>query len=44
MTGPVKNIVQVDVVQVPVALHWDDGPEGALHVDAAPVTRGVEVW
>ena len=44
MTGPVKNVVQVGGVQVLVALHRDDGLEGALHVDAVPVMKGVEVW
>ena len=44
MTGPVKNVVQVDVVEVLVALHGYDGPEGALHVEAVPVMKGVEVW
>ena len=36
MTGSVKKIFQVGEVQVPVALHRDDGPEGALHVETGP--------
>ena len=44
MTGSVKKIFQVGEVQVPVALHRDDGPEGALHVAAVPVIKIVEVW
>ncbi len=39
MTGPVKDVVQVDVVEVLVVLHRDDGSEGALHVEAVPVIK-----
>ena len=39
MAGPVKNVVQVDVVEVLVVLHGDHGSEGALHVEAVPVIK-----
>ena len=37
VTSSVEDVVQVDVVEVLVSLHWDGGVEGALHLVSYPV-------